>query len=334
MASSLTSHVDWLNLTREEVLEPELPICDAHHHFWNDGRDADYLPADLVADIQGTTGGSNNVVSSVFCEASWNYRKEGPDPLRPVGETEAVAALTIPPGGRLAAAIVGMADLRLGDAVGEVLDAHRAASSRFRGVRYWSTWDERPAQVGLRHVAPQGLLSDAAFRKGIAQLGRRKLSFDAWMLFPQLPDLASLAAAFPDVTMVVGHFGGLVGIGPYANRAETFAQWKKNIALVAAHPNVVMKLGGVGIERVGHEFNKRDKPAGSLEVAEIFKPYVSECVELFGPDRCLFESNFPVDKRALSYTVIWNAFKRITQGFSSQERAALFRGTAERVYRL
>ena len=224
----MNAKAEWLALTEEIPLEPALPICDAHHHFWNDGREADFLPADMVADI-----GGNNVVSSVFCEATWAYRQEGPEALKPVGETEAVAALPLPPGRRLAAALVGYADLRLGARVEAVLEAHLAASDRFRGVRFWSTWDENPAEVECRHVAPRGLLADPAFREGVAALGRHDLVFDAWMFFHQLPDLVALAQAFPDIPMVAGHFGGLIGVGRYADRKAWLPQWQRNIAALA-----------------------------------------------------------------------------------------------------
>jgi predicted TIM-barrel fold metal-dependent hydrolase len=327
----------WLGQTYEEPLERELPICDTHHHFWDHGPGERYLLAELLQDVEG----GHNVAATVFVECSSMYRNTGPAELKPVGETEFVESIAAghagrgPASTRPAAAIVGAADLMLGARVAGVLEAHRQASpERFRGIRYWTTWDEHPEQVQLRSVAPKGLAYDRTFREGFACLERYQLSFDAWMLFPQLPDAVDLARAFPGITIILGHLGGLVGVGAYANRAEVFQTWKANVAAVAKCPNVIMKLGGIGLPRLGFGWHEREKPPSSMDLAQAAAPYIKHCIEQFGPDRCMFESNFPVDKVSASYNVIWNAFKRIAQGYSASERQALFYGTAARVYRL
>jgi predicted TIM-barrel fold metal-dependent hydrolase len=266
------------------------------------------------------------------------YRNRGIEELKPLGETEFLAAVAtdaaadprIPTA--IASGIVGFADLILGDRVAPVLEGHMAASPRFRGIRYSTTWDGSGA---LRNEAPAGLMSEASFRRGFAYLQRYRLSFDAWLYHPQLGELAELAAAFPDVSIILNHLGAPLGIGPYANkRADVFDAWRDGILRVAAFPNVVVKLGGLGSERSGFEWHERAARPSSAELEAAIKPYIELCIEAFGADRCMFESNFPVEKRANSYVVLWNAFKRIAANYSENERAALFHRTATRVYRL
>jgi predicted TIM-barrel fold metal-dependent hydrolase len=236
----------------------------------------------------------------------------------------------------VAAGIVSLADLTLGSAVERVLEAHIAASpNRFRGIRYATSWHPSP-DIRNAHTKPtEGLLLDANFREGFACLQKLGLSFDAWMYHTQLLDLASLAKAFPDATIILDHIGGPLGIGRYTGkRAEVFEDWKRGIAAVAECPNVVVKLGGLTMTMCGFDWHRLPKPPTSAELAAANGPYYLYCIEKFGVNRCMFESNFPVDKASCSYTVLWNSFKRMTEGFSSSERAALFRDTAVRAYRL
>jgi L-fuconolactonase len=213
-----------------------------------------------------------------------------------------------------------------------VLEAHMAASPRFRGVRHWLNFDSKATLNGVRSDAPAGLAHDRHFREGFAELERRGLVFEAWMYFPQLPDLAALARDFPGASIVLNHAGGLLGVGPYANRAEQFEVWKRNMDELARCPNVAVKLGGFGVPRNGWKWHKRARPASSEEIAAAIEPYVRHCVERFGASRCMFESNFPPDKAGFSYTVLWNAFKRVSKGMTEGERTALFEGTAARIY--
>ena len=327
---------DWLAQVREEVLEPELPICDPHHHLWDypQGR---YLLDELLADI----GTGHNVVSTVFMECGSMYRASGPEALRPVGETEfvngiaAMSASGTYGDARVCAAIVGYADLNLGAAVGDVLDAHAAASPRFRGIRHAAGWDASE-QIRNSHTAPTaGMMADAMFREGFQALGKRGMTFDAWLYHPQIPELTALARAFPDQPIVFDHFGGPLGIGPYANRRdEIFAFWKDAVAELARCPNVVAKLGGLVMALNGFGFHKRDRPASAAELVTATRDYYLHMIDCFGPQRCMFESNFPVDKVSCSYHVLWNAFKRLAAGFSASEKAALFHDTAVRVYRV
>lgn len=329
----------WLELTREDVLEPELPICDCHHHLW-DYPDNRYLVDEFLQDMHGGFGGGHKVVSSVFVECLQFYRTEGPLEIRPVGETEfvdSVAGVYPAPGGQVnvAAGIVGFADLALGAAVQPVLEAHRAASKRFRGVRHASAWDASE-QVHNAHTKPVwNLLQTADFRQGLACVQGLGLSFDAWLFHPQIPQLTELAQAFPGLPIALNHMAGPLGIGPYAGqREEVFRAWRRDMAELARCENVSVKLGGRTLTSAGFGWHKRPAPPGSAELAAAFAPYFQACMELFGAGRCMFESDFPVDKASCSYTVLWNAFKRLTADYSASERSALFHDTATRFYRL
>jgi predicted TIM-barrel fold metal-dependent hydrolase len=326
----------WLAQVKEEVLEPDRPICDPHHHLW-DHPERRYLLDELLAD----TGSGHNVVSTVFVECMSMYRAGGPESLRSVGETEfvnGVAAMSASGGygrTRVAAGIVGFADLTLGDRVGAVLDAHLVASPRFRGIRHAAGWDASDRVRNSHTNPPPGLLADARFRRGFAELGRRDLRFDAWLYHPQIPELTSLAQAFPDTTIVLDHLGGPLGVGPYeGRRVEIFAEWKGALRELARCPNVVVKLGGLVMPINGFGFHRRARPATSAELVEATRDWYLHAIECFGPERSMFESNFPVDKASCSYPVLWNAFKRLAAGFGAGDKAALFHDTAARVYRL
>ena len=268
------------------------------------------------------------------------YRDDGPEALKTVGETEfvnGIAAMSASGGygtTRACAAIVGYADLNLGPAVGDVLDAHTAASSRFRGIRHAAGWDASD-DVRNSHTAPgKGMLADARFRTGLKELGKRGMTFDGWLYHPQIPELTDLARAFPDQPIIFDHFGGPLGIGRYADkRAEIFEYWKGAVAELAECPNVVAKLGGLVMAINGFGFHKRERPATSDELVAATRDYHLHMIDCFGVDRCMFESNFPVDRVSCSYNVLWNSFKRLAAGFSTSEKAALFHDTAVRVYR-
>jgi len=332
---------DWLALTQEPTLEPEIPICDPHHHFW-DERLARipyqrYLLHELYADLNS----GHNVRSTVFVEANAMYRIAGPEEMRPVGEVEFVQGLAAAGAtglygqAKAAAAIVGHSNLNLGDGVAPVLEALQAASpNRFRGIRHGLTWDPHPEIPSNRWDLKDQLSSDD-FRAGARVLARMGLSFDAWLYFHQLPELAEFAQAIPELTIILNHIGGVLRVGPYANRdEEVLGAWRDGLAAVAKCPNVVVKLGGIGQPRTGYDWSARDKPIGSEELAETMAPYMNYSIEQFGPDRCMFESNFPPDKVGHSYNVLFNAFKRLSKGYSASERADLFHDTAARVYRV
>lgn len=332
----MSEQQQWLDQVAEEILEPDRRICDPHHHLW-DHPNSRYLLDELLLD----TGSGHRVVSTVFVECASMYRAHGPEGLRPVGETEfvnGVAAMSASGGygaTRVAAGIVSFADLTLGAAVGDVLDAHAARSGRFRGIRHAAGWDESRDVRNSHTHPPAQLLARADFRAGFAQVGKRGMSFDAWLYHPQIRELIDLARAFPATTIILDHFGGPLGIGPYEGKREAiFAAWRKDIADLARCENVVAKLGGIVMPINGFGFHKGARPATSDEVVAATGDYHRHAIECFGADRCMFESNFPVDKQSCSYAVLWNAFKKIALPYSQAEKAALFHDTAARVYRL
>ncbi len=333
---------DWHALTQEPRLEPDIPICDPHHHFWDFRTERipyqRYLLHELAADINS----GHNVRSTVFVEARSMYRSGGPEEMRPVGEVEFVQGLAAASAsglygpGQAAAAIVGHANLNLGERVAPVLEALQAASpNRFRGIRHSVTWDPNPAVENTAAHKMEGQLASSNFRAGAQVLAGMGLSLEGWMFFTQLPELADFAREVPDLTIILNHIGGLLKDGPYANRdEEVMSTWRNGIAAVAACPNINMKLGGIGMPRTGFDWHTRATPIGSEELAESMSPYMDYCIEQFGPDRCMFESNFPVDKVSVSYHVMYNAFKRLSKGYTAAERQAMFHDTAARVYRI
>ncbi len=330
---------DWLALTQENILEPDLPICDPHHHFWDfrTGRIPyqRYLLHELIADVdQG-----HNIRSTVFIEARAMYRADGPPELRSVGEVEFVQGLAAASASgiygkcRAAATIIGHADLKLGPRVAPVLEALQTASpNRFKGIRHIVTWDRDP-HVESREV--EGVLSTAEFRAGAKALARMNLTLDTICCWPQLPEMVDFARAVPELTIIMNHLGGLNRTGRFAGKDdEVMPGWRAGIAELAKCPNVLLKLGGHGMPRFGFDWHLRDKPVGSEELAAQIAPLMSYCIEQFGPDRCMFESNFPVDKVSFSHPILYNAFKRFSKNYSAAERAALFHDTAIKAYRI
>jgi L-fuconolactonase len=312
----------------EPVLEPDIAICDPHHHLWNHGGGR-YLLEELRADAQS----GHRVVATVFVECGFGYRSDGPVAFRPVGETESVVA-TDPSG--FVAGIVGFADLCAPE-IEDVLAAHvEAGDGRFRGVRYRHAHDPDPiVPISSSMPTPGVLGDDPAFRRGLAALARAGLSLDTWCYHTQLQDVVELARANPDVTIVVDHLGGPIGVGPYRDRRdEVITLWKKRIVELAQHENIVMKLGGVTMPVFGEMWHYFPEETTSEEIAETRGPEIRSCLEAFGPDRCMFESNFPVDKNGCSYRVLWNAFKRVTADLSPSEKSTLFYDTAARVYKI
>ncbi|HUZ12098.1 MAG TPA: amidohydrolase family protein [Caulobacteraceae bacterium] len=344
--------------TPEPILEPELPIVDPHHHLWDRPAGAAasapalarhpferllrlaprYLFHDLLADM--TSG--HDVRATVFLQCGSMYRADGPPSLRPVGETEfvngvaAMSASGLYGDARACAGIVGHADLALGEAVTPVLEAHVAAGGgRFRGIRHSASSDPDPAVLGPLSRTPAGLYRSDAFRKGFARLAPLGLSFDAWLVEPQLPDLVDLARAFPETPIVLDHVGTPLGIGSYAGRREErFGVWRDAIGELARAPNAFVKLGGLAMPFAGFSSFCSSPPASSTQLAAEWKPYLETCIEAFGANRSMFESNFPVDLGSCTYATLWNSFKVFAKGYSADEKAQLFSGSATRFYRL
>jgi L-fuconolactonase len=334
---SVVDHDEWLRLTKEEAIDPDLPICDAHHHLWDGPGDRGrYLVEEFLRDASS----GHRIVETVSVECGNMYRTDGPESMKPVGETEFAESLASrSPYGQsggpdVAAVLVPFVDLTLGLDAAPVLEAHIVAGKgRVRGVRQSCTWDRDPSIISLSKG--EGMMRDSKFREGFALLAKYSLTFDAWQYYTQLLELADLARAYPDTTIIVNHAGGPLGIGRHAGRSrEVLQEWKRGMSQLASCPNALVKLGGLGMPRCGFGWHEQAKPPNSAELAEAMKPYLHFCVQVFGVERCMFESNFPVDGVSYPYTVLWNAFKRLCEGASAAERAALFRGTAVSAYRL
>ncbi len=342
----------------EVILEPDLPIVDPHHHLWDStaairaampppthgfskvtSLSPRYLLDELLADL--TSG--HNVRATVYLECRSMYRLDAPAHLKCVGETEfvnGVAAMTA--SGlygpvRACAGIMAHADLTQGDLVAETLEAHIAAAPlRFKGIRQSSSWDADPLVLGpLNRGQSGGLYRSDKFREGFSKLAPLGLSFDAWLLEPQLPDVIDLAQAFPETSIVMDHVGTPLGLASYeGRREERFGVWRDNIRKLAQCANVKVKLGGLAMVFCNFGSFLSDPPAPSTQLAAEWKPYIETCIEAFGVERCMFESNFPVDRGACDYRTLWNAFKHIAAGYSADEKTALFSGTAIKAYRL
>lgn len=324
----------------EVVPEPGLPIIDPHHHLYPSnhwGHGGAYLLSEFAADL----GSGHRILSTVYVECSQLYRDTGPEHLQAAGEVE-FAAVTARLSGtghfgptRVCEGVVGRADLAAGDQVEEVIAALMDASDgRLRGIRSPVNWDPDPQiNPSVRAFAPQGLMGDSRFRAGVARLAAHGLVYEAWQYFPQLGELAELAGAVPQATIVCSHCGGLLGRRAYAV-PDNFRNWKARIVELAKRHNVLMKLGGLANERTGFGFQGRKPPPTESELVTAWRPYIETCIEAFGADRCMFESNFPVDRVATDYRTLWTVFKRIAAACSTDEKSALFAGTARRVYRL
>lgn len=323
-----------------QALEPGLPIVDAHHHLFGTADDAlHYRLQDLQTDLDS----GHTVIGTVYVEAyQAGWRADGPEALRPVGEIEQIVGLTRTPVTckrgtcHVAAAVVGNANLCLGDRVEAVLEAElMAGEGRLRGVRHHAATDAGAIGRTLRHPPRPHVLSDKSFREGFARLARHKLSFDAWIFHTQLDDVVALADAFPDTPVILNHAGTVLGVANYrTQRQEELARWRCRMRALALRPNVRVKIGGMGMPVFGFGFEYAPRPPLASQLVQAWEPFIELCVEAFGTERCLFESNFPVDRQSCSYVELWNAFKLVTAAYSADERADLFYRTACQTYRL
>lgn len=330
---------EWTKKRQEPALEPDLPIIDPHHHLWDaEERGGRYLMHELAED---TANGGHNIVATVYIDAGQMYRAEGAAEMKAVGEVEFVNGVAAMSASgkygktRHCAGIIGHVDMMLGERATPVLEAEiKAGNGRYRGIRHGVVWDTGDAaKFGRRHM-PRHQMLDPQFRKGFACLHPLGLSFEAWLYHPQLDDLVDLLKQFPDTNVILNHVGGPLGVPPHENRKETFEVWKRQILKLVPFRNMSVKLGGLGMVHCGWDFHFRDVPPSSEELAKEWRPYIETCIEAFGVERCMMESNFPVDKQSTGYGVLWNALKRITQKASAAEKKALFHDTAARVYRL
>ena len=330
---------EWLARVREDVIDPDREIVDPHHHLWPKPNRHGIVYG--LEDLWRDTDDGHKVTQTIFMECGAAYRENGPAHMKPVGETEYVTQMAertnTEPGKATIAVIIAHADLRLPpEQLDEALDAHAAAASGlFRGIRHAGPFDASSACFRIRPRSPEGLYRDEDFRRGVAQLGDRGLTYDTWNYHHQILDFRDLAAAVPGTVMVLDHFGTPLGAGPYEGKRDAcFARWKDDIAAVAAQPNVYAKLGGLAMPDNGFGWDMSDSPPTSDEFVEAQAKYYHHAIECFGPERCMFESNFPVDRLSLSYRTLWNGLKKIAADYSEFEKTALFAGTARRVYRV
>lgn len=340
--------------TTETILEPDLPIIDPHHHLWDLRAMVPMFPEpqhDFIAAIAGAAHytfdqlhtdllSGHNVIGTVFMECGAFYNAAASDAMKPVGEVEFVNGVAAQSASGLygqlqaCAAIIGHADLTLGSRVEDVLDALSAAGNgRFKGIRHQGAWDADPTVLGPPFHAPDGLYSSDAFRDGFTEFAKRGLSFDAWVLEPQLADVLALAQAYPNQKIVLDHCGTPLNIASYRGTLpDHFDRWKASITALAECENVSVKLGGLAMAFCGMPEDGPAKGASSADLAAMWTPYIDHCISAFGTNRAMFESNYPVDRWGATYPVLWNAFKRITAEYSDDEKAALYSGNAARFY--
>jgi len=326
---------DWLAQSTEQAIDTSRRIIDPHHHFFVDSeRFPDYDLDSLWADTA-----THKVEQTVYLQCWEGYRKDGPEDMKCVGETEGVAVIAErakrQPQSAQIGAMMGETDLR-NPRARAVLEAHCAASSLFRGIRQIVAWDESSDVLFIMEgVSGPDVYADPAFRAGFKVLSEMGLRFDAWHYHPQTPHLTALARVFPETPIVIDHLGTPVGIGQYeGHEEEVYRIWARDLAELAACPNVCIKLGGMAMPWNGFHFESASVPPTSDMLVEKWARYFHHAIEKFGPERCMFESNFPVDKCATTYATLWNAYKKMAARYSDAEQNAMFSGTAARFYGL
>jgi L-fuconolactonase len=334
---------DWLATRREEPLDAALPIVDSHHHLY-DRPGSRYLLDDLLGDLYS----GHNVRATVIVQARSMLRADAPPQLQPLGETEfangvaAMSASGIYGDARVCGGIVGFADFTLGDGIRPILQRHISLAGgttsdggRFCGVRQSLTWDTDASLTNPLYPTSEHLMDSKEFRAGFAHLAPLGLSFEGWVFFHQLPKLASLARAFPETPIALNHCGGIIGIAGYAGRRdEVFREWRRGLIELAACKNVMVKLSGLGMRLGGFGFEDKERAPSSVDLAQAWRPWIETCVAAFGPRRCMYGSNFPVDKGSFSYSIGLNALKRLVADASPEDRADIFWRSAKTFYRL
>lgn len=323
---------DWLARVQEDIIDPDRGIVDPHHHLWRHGN-ATYELDELNAD----TSSGHNVVQTVYVECRSYYDRAAPDHLQSVGETAHVAdlATTIPRDRAQIAGIIAHADLRRND-LDDILDLHvEAGRGRLVGVRHSGARDSNPDALMIPGRGDEGLYEDPLFRRGVARLGERGLVYDTWHYHHQASAFLALAQAVPETTLVLDHFGTPLGVGRFkGKRDQIFKTWRSEMADLSACANVHAKLGGLSMPDNGWEWDTRAAPPGSDELVDAQGHWYHHMIDCFGPERCMFESNFPVDRVSVSYAVLWNAFKKIADQYDETSKTALFAETARRTYAL
>ncbi len=294
-----------------------MPAVDAHHHLWDsmqhsypyltDGsRDRMHgkpLPRVYSIDDYSRDIAGLNIVKSVHIQCGWN-------PADPVGETRWLDSIAQQTG--YPTAIVAHADLS-DPAVERTLAAHRAASSRLRGIRQHVGWHDNPR---YRLAGRPDMLRDPAWQRGFALLGKFDLAFELQAFYPQFQDAAELAARFPQTPILLGNAGMPVDRAP-----DAIASWREELRRLAARPNVYAKIGGFSM--VDHHWTP-----------DSIAPFVSDLIGIFGVDRCMFGSNFPVDGLYQDFGGMWRDYHAVVAELPEADRHKLFHDNAVRVYRL
>jgi len=334
---------DWINGVQEEIIDPEREIIDPHHHLWHGPDDPPGIKESyryLLQDLWKDTSSGHNIKKTVFIDCGQEYYSDGPEAFKPVGETEFVAEIASQAASDYSQAqisgIIGHANMMLGSNVKEVLELHvEKGNGLFRGIRHAGGWDsDERVKNAHSHPTPHIYLEDK-FQEGLQELSSMNMVFDTWHYHNQIKDLTKLAKNLPELIIVHDHFGGPLGIGPYKDkREEIFVQWQEDIHELSQCNNVYSKLGGLAMPVNGWDWHKRALPATSDEIITEQSRYYHYTLECFGSERCMFESNFPVDKQSVSYHVIWNAYKKLVKDFDEKTKDDLFYNTAEKVYKL
>ena len=331
-------YYEWIAQIREEIINPELPIIDPHHHLWNgDNQLAGSFPY-LIENLNEDTFSGHNIVGTIFMECAQGYFLDGEEKYKPVGETEFVINL-IKDSEKLSKStnimgIIGFADLMLGHEVKDVLNRHQSkGEGLFRGIRHAAGWDKNN-EIHNSHSNPiENIYHNKSFMKGAEELINLNLTFDAWHYHHQINDLSIFAKKYPELTIIHDHFGGPLGVGPYeGKKEEIFKKWKDDISLLSESKNVFAKLGGLAMPVNGWNFHKQNKPASSDQIVDMHHEYYLHTINCFGVERCMFESNFPVDRRSVSYHILWNAFKKMVLDYSDEDKNKLFFKNAKDVY--
>ena len=333
----------WIDRVKEDVIDPERSIIDPHHHLWKGPINPPGIKESyryMLEDLWRDTSSGHNIEKTVFIDCGQEYYSSGPEKFKPVGETEFVVGIAQEAerdkSKAQIAGIIGHANMMLGTSVKEVLELHiEKGEGLFRGIRHAGGWDEdERVKNAHSHPTPHIYLEED-FQLGLQELSSMNLVFDTWHYHNQISDLTKLAKNLPDLIIVHDHFGGPLGIGPYkGKREEIFKQWQEDIYELSQCKNVYAKLGGLAMPVNGWAWHKNEYPASSNDIITEQSRYYLHTIDCFGSKRCMFESNFPVDKQSVSYHVIWNAYKKLVKDFDEQDKHNLFYGTAEKVYKL
>lgn len=326
---------DWLAQTREEIIDPGREIVDPHHHLWTHGTPQAPAVYELP-EFARDTGSGHNVVQTVYIECRARWDLDAPAHLKSAAETAYVAALTAPDAAPIAG-IIAHVDLTLPlDLLDEALDAHTASGQgRLVGIRHSGACDPEPDSLMIPGRGAPGLYANPDFRRGVARLGARGLTYDTWHYHHQNRDFLDLARAVPETVMILDHFGTPLGVGRFAGqRDEIQSAWREDMADLAQCPNLRAKLGGLNMPDNGWGWEKNETPPSSDDLLNAQGDWYHHTIDCFGPSRCMFESNFPVDRTSVDYHVLWNFFKKLAHPFDEEEKNALFAGTARATYGL